>query len=109
MPPVNQSFWIYILSSRSRNLYTGITSDPQLRVKQHKEKAADGFTARYNINRLVYFEQHDTARDAIFREKRIKAWNRGKRVALIESMNPERDDLSETWYTGQRDSSLRSE
>ena len=108
MPLVGRSFWVYILSSRSRNVYTGITNDLQLRVKQHKDRVADGFTARYNIDRLVYAEEHATAQDAIHREKQIKAWDRAKRVALIESINPAWDDLSTDWYP-QRDASVQTE
>jgi putative endonuclease len=66
-------------------------------VRQHKEKLIQGFTARYNITRLVYFESFVDVRNAIEREKQIKAWTRAKRVALIESINPKWDDLSREW------------
>ncbi len=99
MRKTTQAFRVYILSSRSRNLYTGVTSDLGLRVKQHKEKTLGGFTARYRIDRLVYMEEHATAQDAILRGKQIKAWDRAKRVALIESKNAAWDDLSASWYT----------
>jgi putative endonuclease len=98
MPTALRSYWVYILSSRSRTLYTGMTNDLELRVKQHKEKIADGFTSKYNINRLVCFEGYNDVKEAIFREKQIKAWDRYTRVALIESMNPAWDDLSADWY-----------
>ena len=87
-----------MLSSRSRNLYTGITNDLAKRVKQHKDKSADGFTAKYNINRLVHFEEFRDVNAAIAREKQIKGWDRAKRVALIEDDNPAWDDLSDGWY-----------
>jgi putative endonuclease len=87
-----------MLSSRSRNLYTGNTNDLANRVKQHKDKSADGLTAKYNINRLVHFEEFRDVNAAIAREKQIKGWDRAKRVALIEEDNPAWDDLSDGWY-----------
>ena len=89
-------FWVYILSSKSRTLYTGVTNCLILRVDQHQQGIGSDFTARYNINRLVYFEEFATAQEAILREKQINAWSRAKRVALIESLNPASDDLFET-------------
>lgn len=91
-------FHVYILSSRSRNLYVGVTSDLVHRVGQHKAKTFGGHTAKYNIDRLVYFEEHATAEEAIAREKEIKDWRRERRVALIEDRNPTWDDLSAIWF-----------
>ncbi len=93
-----REYYVYIMASRSRVLYTGVTSNLFLRVYQHKQKALPGFTARYNITRLVYYEAHTRVEDAIQREKQIKGWRRSKKVALIESLNPEWRDLSEGWY-----------
>ena len=93
-----KKFWVYILASKSRTLYTGVTSDLLRRVFEHKQKLIEGFTSCYNIDRLVYFEEYNDSRDAIMREKQIKAWARAKRIALIESMNPVWDDISEEWY-----------
>jgi putative endonuclease len=70
------------------------------RVWEHKEKAVPGFTAQYNVKRLVWFEEFRDVRDAIETEKRIKGWSRAKKVALIEKMNPQRKDLSDGWYEG---------
>jgi putative endonuclease len=90
-------YFTYILASRSRVLYVGITNDLQRRVYQHKNKLIPGFTCKYNVNRLVYFETTNDVRAAITREKEIKAWRREKKVALIESTNPQWRDLSEDW------------
>ena len=91
-------FHVYILSSRSRNLYIGSSGDIVVRVWEHKTGAHDGFTARYNINRLVYFEPYDNPRDAYERERELKTWTRARKIALIEENNPTWDDLSDGWY-----------
>jgi putative endonuclease len=91
-------YFVYILASRTRRLYVGCTSDLTQRVWQHQTKAADGFTARYNIDRLVWFEETDLAFAAVTRERQIKAWRREKKVALIEAENPGWDDLSREWF-----------
>ena len=93
----DKHYYVYIMTNPSRTLYTGITGHLQQRVHQHKTKHFPGFTSRYNINRLVYFEVFEDVRNAINREKQIKAWTRAKRVALIESKNPKWDDLSREW------------
>ncbi len=92
-------FWVYILSSKSRRIYTGVTNDLGRRVREHKEGRIEGFTRRYRINRLVYLERFQYVRNAIAREKEIKSFDRAKRVALIESVNPTRSDLSDEWGT----------
>jgi putative endonuclease len=88
---------VYILASASRVLYTGVTNDLQRRVRQHKEKRVPGFTQKYNVTQLMYFEMFGDVRLAITREKQIKAWTRAKRIALIESKNPHWKDMSEEW------------
>jgi putative endonuclease len=88
-------YYVYIMASRSRVLYTGMTSDLQRRVYQHKQRLLPGFTSRYNVTRLVYFEETMDVREAIAREKQIKGWLRQKKVALIEDINPMWNDLSE--------------
>ena len=92
-------FFVYILSSRSRNLYTGVTNDVFRRILQHREGRASVFTQKYRIHRLVYFERHDDVRRAISREKEIKGWRRAKKIALIESVNPAWEDLAARWFT----------
>ncbi len=85
------------MASRSRVLYVGVTNDLQRRVWEHKSHAVPGFTDRYNVTRLVHFEETANAMAAIEREKQIKGWRRDRKVALIESMNPNWKDLSEEW------------
>ena len=102
-----KSFYVYMLSSKSRRLYVGVTNNLERRLFEHKSKQADGFTKRYNIDRLVYFEQTTDVLSAITREKQIKSWNRSKKIRLIENDNPAWEDLSTEWY--KADSSLRSE
>ena len=94
-----KSYFVYILASRSRNLYTGITNDLERRVYEHKTGRVPGFTTRYRIHRLACFEAFGNVNAAIAREKQIKAWRREKRVALIEQHNPAWDDLSDGWYS----------
>ena len=101
--------YVYILASRTKKLYIGVTNDIERRAWEHKTGMLEGFTKRYNIHKLVYYEHIDTIRDAIAREKQLKGWLRNKKVALIESSNPEWDDMAEHWYKDERDSSLRSE
>jgi putative endonuclease len=96
------------MASRSRTLYTGVTANLEHRVAQHKRHLIPGFTSRYRIERLVYFETWGDIREAIQRETEIKKWRRSKKVALIESKNPTWADLAEGWY-GKADSTLRSE
>jgi len=93
-----KDYYVYIMASRSRTLYTGVTNDLERRVSQHKLKLIRGFTALYRIDRLVYFEHHGDIRVAIQREKQIKGWTREKKLALIKSANPGWCDLSEGWY-----------
>ena len=87
-------YYVYIMTNPSRTLYTGLTNALERRVVEHKAKAIPGFTARYNITRLVYFEVFEYVKNAIDREKEIKSWTRAKRIALIEAKNPKWDNLS---------------
>ena len=91
-----RQLYVYILASKSRRLYTGVTSDLHYRLAEHRS-GASAFTAKYRINRLVYFEILSRPIDAITREKQIKGLLRSKKIALIESQNPAWDDLSESW------------
>ena len=85
---------VYIVANRRRGtLYTGVTSDLAKRVWQHRSDAAEGFTKKYRVHVLVWFEQHETMASAISREKAIKAWKRDWKLNLIESTNPEWRDL----------------
>ncbi|HEX8905183.1 MAG TPA: GIY-YIG nuclease family protein [Longimicrobiaceae bacterium] len=89
-----RSYYVYILSNASRTLYVGVTNDLARRVWEHKEKKAHGFTAKYNVTRLVYFEETINVLAAITREKEIKSWRRAKKVALVNAANPQWRDLS---------------
>jgi putative endonuclease len=88
-------YHVYIMANVSGVLYTGVTNFLERRVRQHKQKLAEGFTKQYDITRLVYFEPHGQIKAAISREKQIKGWRREKKLALIRSMNPTFRDLSE--------------
>ncbi len=85
------------MTNKSRTLYTGVTNDLNRRVYEHKNKLIKGFTSKYNITKLVYYEEYNDINDAIRREKQIKGWSRKKKIELIESINPEWKDLSEEW------------
>ena len=107
-------YFVYIMASRSRTLYVGMTGFLMQRVRQHKSGEFEGFTKRYNITRLVYYEIYKYVNNAIARETEIKKWRREKKVALIESVNPTWEDLSEEWgkrvemLTADSSPSLRS-
>jgi|SRR5581483_1202543 len=92
-------FYIYIMASNSREhvLYTGVTGNLPRRVFEHKQKQSPGFTSRYDVTRLVYYEMFSYPGDAIAREKQIKGWRRSRKIKLIESKNPHWHDLAEEW------------
>ena len=92
---MNRAYCVYIVASRSRNLYTGVTNNLERRILEHREGRVAGFTTRYRIFRLVHFEEFGNVRDAIAREKEIKALRREKKVWLIERRNPLWEDLAE--------------
>ena len=95
---VPREYYVYILSNTHRTIYTGVTRDLSRRVFEHKHVFVPGFTAKYGIDRLVYFESTSDVRAALAREKQVKAWTRAKRVMLIESLNPGWEDLNAGWY-----------
>jgi len=90
-----REYFVYILASRARVLYTGVTNNVDARVVEHSRGGMGSFTGRYKVTRLVYLESFSDIREAITREKQIKGWVRSKKVSLIESMNPEWKDLSD--------------
>ena len=104
---MEKTYYVYILSSHRRVLYIGITSHIERRVGQHKSHTFGGFTAKYNVTRLVYFERYSSVGRAIRREKELKDWRREKKIALIESSNPKWRDLSYGWYQPARSMPLR--
>jgi putative endonuclease len=93
-----KQYYIYIMTNSSRTLYTGVTDDLVRRVYEHKNKLIEGFTKKYNITKLVYYETTSDVHAAIEREKQIKGWLRKKKIALIEVANPGWEDLSVRWY-----------
>jgi len=101
-------YYVYIMANRSDTLYTGVTNDLERRAYEHQQKVADGFTKKYNLGMLVYYEATDDVQSAIRWEKQIKGWLRSKKIALIESMNPHWRDLSEGWHTATPDPSRSS-
>lgn len=89
-----QTFYVYILTNHTNTvLYTGVTNDIMRRTSEHRQKLNDGFSERYNAYKLVYVESCSRHADAIAREKQIKKWRREKKIALIETINPEWKDL----------------
>jgi len=98
---VRKTYYVYILGSSTGTLYTGVTNDLVRRVYGHKHKLIPGFTIKYDVNRLLYFEESDDVKSAIEREKQIKSWRREKKISLIESRNPKWRDLSEGWFEGR--------
>ena len=92
-----KTYWVYIASSLSRTLYTGVTNDLERRMREHKLGLVSGFTSEYRVTRLVYYESFAEIEAAITREKEIKSWRREKKLRLIESRNPGWADLSDSW------------
>ncbi len=103
----DRRYYVYILASRSRTLYTGVTNNLRRRVREHKEGLNEGFAKKYRIHRLVYSETFEDVRIAIRREKQIKGWRREKKVALIRAANPTWEDWAAEWW-GKADPSQRS-
>jgi putative endonuclease len=91
-------YFVYILSSRTKRLYIGVTNDLVRRVAQHKRRDIEGFTSRYNIDQLVYFEETDDVHAALNREKQLKGWMRVRKLELVHDMNPEWRDLATGWF-----------
>jgi len=94
--PMEKTFYVYILASaRNGTLYIGVTSNLPKRVWEHKEGIVEGFTKKYGINQLVWFELHQDAMAAVTREKQLKKWERAWKINLIQKQNPLWRDLSE--------------
>jgi putative endonuclease len=111
--PHEHEYFVYILASRSRTLYVGVTNNLILRILQHRQGKADAFTARYRISRLVYFERFGYIDRAIAREKYLKHFTRQEKIALIEVANPAWEDLAADlfpepeWKSAKSDPPLR--
>ena len=95
---MGRDYFVYMMASKTRTLCIGVTNDLERRVWEHKQKETPGFTQRYDVTMLVYYEGFGEVTDAIGREKELKGWRREKKVALLESMNPKWEDLAADWY-----------
>jgi putative endonuclease len=93
-----RQYYVYILGSYSGTLYIGVTGNLRRRIWQHKQHMIEGFTAEYDVTRLLYFEVYNEVTNAIGREKQLKEWVRRKKIALIEKNNPRWEDLGREWY-----------
>ncbi len=92
------SYYVYILTNWNNHvMYIGVTNNLQRRIYEHKEKLIDGFTSKYNVNKLVYYEETTDIKSAIAREKQLKGWRRSKKDALVVTMNENWEDLSKVW------------
>ncbi len=98
----SKGMYVYVLASVTRRLYVGVTTDLVRRVWQHRSGTIPGFTKKYSVTRLVYFEPFADPIVAIMREKQLKGWARVKKLALVESMNPSWADYAEDWFTNAR-------
>ena len=92
------TYQVYILSSESKVIYTGMTNNLERRINEHKNKLIEGFSKRYNMYKLVWYEETDDVGVAIAFEKKIKGWKRFKKATMIEEENPGWDDLAEDWF-----------
>ena len=97
-----KTYYVYILANKKYGtIYIGVTSNLEKRLYEHKYKLIEGFTKKYNVNKLVYFEECNNIQSSIVREKQLKKWNRKWKIELIEKMNPDWRDLSEEWIPNQ--------
>ncbi len=103
-----RDYYVYIMTNKSGTLYVGVTNDLERRATEHKRGVLEGFTKRYAMDRLLYYESAPDAKAAIQREKQIKGWMRRKKLALIREMNPRWRDLADDWIDRGPDPSLRS-
>lgn len=93
-----KTYYVYLMTNKSGTLYIGVTNNIRRRVREHKDKLVAGFTRRYRITRLIYYECFTDVHAAIAREKKIKGWVRRRKMDLVASTNPEWADLSDGWY-----------
>jgi len=104
---IQKGYFVYIMSSQRRVLYVGLTGSLVRRILQHKTGDLEGFTSRYKVTQLVYYQCFENVHNAIRREKEIKGWIRQKKVAPIEGVNPKWKDLSARWFNSQSDEEFR--
>ena len=98
-----REYYVYIMTNRSGTLYICVTNDLERRVFEHKQKLVQGFTSKYNIGRLIYYEATSDVHAAITREKELKGWTRKRKLDLVRSMNPKFIDLAEDWNESPED------
>ena len=98
---MGKSYYIYILTNKSNTLYIGLTNNLRKRLWEHKNKLVEGFSKKYNLDTLIYFEEHQNISQAIVREKQIKGWLRKKTIKLINTINPNFEDLGEKFNSSQ--------
>jgi|SRR5271167_1214073 len=98
-----RSYAVYIMGSLSGTLYIGVTGNLHKRAFEHKFHRREGFTDKYDVERLLYWESYDHVHKAIGREKQLKGWTRAKKIALIESTNPHWLDMAKDWYPWMRE------
>ena len=98
MPRERKTYYVYLMGSLSGTLYVGMTSKLHARTFEHKFHRVEGFTDKYRVERLLYWESFDEVHNAINREKQLKGWRRSKKIALIESLNPQWLDLARDWF-----------
>jgi len=97
---VTRQYYVYIMASRGKTLYIGVTNDLERRVYEHKNGLIPSFTKKYKVTKLVYHEETSDIEAAITREKQLKGWRRSKKVTLVESVNPLWEDMALRWYSG---------
>lgn len=107
MPRDPKTYSVYIMASLSGTLYIGVTGNLHKRAFEHRFHSIEGFTAKYDVERLLYWESFDDVHKAIAREKQLKGWRRSKKIALIESVNPHWLDLAREWYPWMENSAGR--
>lgn len=106
---ISLAAWVYILASRKNGtLYIGVTTNLRRRIWEHREGVAEGFSKQYHVTTLVHIEEFSGIRPAISREKELKGWTRSRKLALIETTNPDWNDLAARWFERPLDPSLRS-
>ena len=94
---MDKTYYVYITASRTKVLYTGVTSDLTGRIIQHKDKRLNGFSKKYNVSRLVWYNETNDIQTGLEWEKKIKGWSRKKKIDMIEKNNPQWQDLSAAW------------
>ena len=91
---MHMTYYVYILTNKSNTLYVGVTNDLERRINEHSFKYVSGFTSKYNLNKLVFYQEFSAINDAITAEKKIKGWTRKKKMDLVKTINPEFKDLA---------------